>query len=257
MPYNPETEEFYQDPATIVDSTPDGDTVQEGFDDRLTPAMAGVYTDLNLLKENGMIGVGIPATTTSRGIARVATLADMEPGAIIENGPAVLAADGDYHLPVSWVPGLFVGDIRFLPFRAVDLATHCPGWYFCNGDQYTLTSPIGSKLNTLPANFKSDWGITVSGGNISIPNFFYTDGRGYFFRAVDGTTRQVGSVQQDAFQNHTHQLVTARYRNGAGSGFNIWIDDVSASTGGANSGRFDNETRALNVGTTPAIFLDV
>lgn len=29
-----------------------------------------------------------PATTTSRGIARVATLADMEPGAEVENGPA-------------------------------------------------------------------------------------------------------------------------------------------------------------------------
>lgn len=74
MPYNPETEEFYQAPATIVDSTPDGDTVQEGFDDRLTPAMAGLYADLNLLKADGMISVGIPATTTSRGIARVATL---------------------------------------------------------------------------------------------------------------------------------------------------------------------------------------
>lgn len=94
MPYNSETETFYQAPATVVDSTPDGDTVQEGFDDRLTPAMAGVYTDLNLLKENGMIGVGIPATTTSRGIGRVATLADMKPGAEVTNGPAFLDVKG-------------------------------------------------------------------------------------------------------------------------------------------------------------------
>lgn len=36
-----------------------------------------------------------PATTTSRGIGRVATLADMEPGAIIENGPAFLAAGSE------------------------------------------------------------------------------------------------------------------------------------------------------------------
>ena len=35
------------------------------------------------------------ATTTSRGIGRVATLADMEPGAIIENGPAFLAAGSE------------------------------------------------------------------------------------------------------------------------------------------------------------------
>ena len=27
MPYNSETETFYQAPATVVDSTPDGDTV--------------------------------------------------------------------------------------------------------------------------------------------------------------------------------------------------------------------------------------
>lgn len=99
MPYNSETETFYQSPATVVDSTPDGDTVQEGFDDRLTPAMAGLYADLNLLKADGMISVGIPATTTSRGIARVATLADMEPGAEVENGPAFLAAGSDAVTP--------------------------------------------------------------------------------------------------------------------------------------------------------------
>ena len=35
-----------------------------------------------------------PATTTSRGIGRVATLADMEPGAEVTNGPAVIDATG-------------------------------------------------------------------------------------------------------------------------------------------------------------------
>lgn len=92
MPYNSETETFYQAPATVVDSTPDGDTVQEGFDDRLTPAMAGLYADLNLLKADGMISVGIPATTTARGIGRVATAADVAVGSTITNGPAFLDA---------------------------------------------------------------------------------------------------------------------------------------------------------------------
>lgn len=92
MPYNSETETFYQAPATVVDSTPDGDTVQEGFDDRLTPALAGIYADFNLLKADGMISVGIPATTTARGIGRVATSADLVDGATINNGPAFLAA---------------------------------------------------------------------------------------------------------------------------------------------------------------------
>lgn len=95
MPYNSETETFYQAPATVVDSTPDGDTVQEGFDDRLTPAMAGLYADLNLLKADGMISVGIPATTTARGIGRVATSADLVDGATITNGPAFLAAGSE------------------------------------------------------------------------------------------------------------------------------------------------------------------
>ena len=92
MPYNSETETFYQAPATVVDSTPDGDTVQEGFDDRLTPALTALYDDLNLLKADGMISVGIPATTTARGIGRVATSADLVDGATINNGPAFLAA---------------------------------------------------------------------------------------------------------------------------------------------------------------------
>lgn len=95
MPYNSETETFYQAPATVVDSTPDGDTVQEGFDDRLTPALAGVYADFNLLKADGMISVGIPATTTARGIGRVATSADLVDGATINNGPAFLAAGSE------------------------------------------------------------------------------------------------------------------------------------------------------------------
>lgn len=103
MPYNSETETFYQAPATVVDSTPDGDTVQEGFDDRLTPAMAGLYADLNLLKADGMISVGIPATTTARGIGRVATSADLVDGATINNGPAFLAAG--VHTSVAAVAG--------------------------------------------------------------------------------------------------------------------------------------------------------
>ena len=101
MPYNSETETFYQAPATVVDSTPDGDTVQEGFDDRLTPALAGVYADFNLLKADGMISVGIPATTTARGIGRVATSADLVDGATINNGPAFLAAGSDAVTPTS------------------------------------------------------------------------------------------------------------------------------------------------------------
>ncbi len=43
-----------------------------------------------------------PATTTSRGIARVATLADIGPDAVIENGPAFLAAGDVVSVIEKW-----------------------------------------------------------------------------------------------------------------------------------------------------------
>lgn len=106
MPYNPETEEFYQNPSTVVDSTPDGDSVKEGFDDRLSPAMTQVYEDINLLKATGMIGVGIPATTTGRGISRIADDSEATSGVTGANGPAFITPEqlrllidvGDYAL---------------------------------------------------------------------------------------------------------------------------------------------------------------
>ena len=137
MPYNSETETFYQAPATVVDSTPDGDTVQEGFDDRLTPALAGVYADFNLLKADGMISVGIPATTTARGIGRVATSADLVDGATITNGPAFLSA-GDAAIK-AWIRSLF-GDVGDL---VASLATSKTGHLLCNGGLYSRTTYAG------------------------------------------------------------------------------------------------------------------
>jgi hypothetical protein len=289
MPYNSETETFYQAAATVVDSTPDGDTVQEGFDDRLTPAMAGLYADLNLLKADGMISVGIPATTTARGIGRVATQADMIPGAEVAHGPAFLdatsvkitaiptastipQANAKGKLATGWIPGLFSGDIRLLPFSPGDLATYCPGWYFCNGDRYALTSEAGSRLNALPASFKTAWGITISGSNISVPNLFYSDGRGYYLRAVNGTTKVVGSVELDAMrelsgsfapglggfeggeftgvfrQGSQYNIYAANYRTGPVASRTLF----SVSAAGIPTA---DEFRTIYRGMTPAIFL--
>ena len=167
---------------------------------------------------------------------------------------AVPQADAGGHIPIGFIPGLFVGDIRLLPFRAADLAANCPGWHFCNGDQYALTSPIGSQLNALPTDFRADWGITVSGSNISIPNMFYSDGRGYFLRAVDGTTRQVGAIQLDEIKSHTHSLPGVLVSGGTiyfgGQGGNMGGVNTTGATGGI-------ENRVLNIGMTPAIFLNV
>lgn len=47
-----------------------------------------------------------PATTTSRGIGRVATLADMEPGAEVTDGPAFLSAKGGVITPTPTPHGI-------------------------------------------------------------------------------------------------------------------------------------------------------
>lgn len=167
----------------------------------------------------------------------------------------------------GWVPGLFLGDIRLLPYRAADLATYCPGWHHCNGDGYDVTSAVGIALAALPDNLKSDWGITVSGSTIYVPSLYYTDGRGYFLRAVDGSNRQVGSVVLDQLQGHTHGAVSgnndaypgppyfklANTSNGSSPSYTT-VYGVDGSNG---TPRIGTETRVLNIGMTPAIFLNV
>lgn len=158
---------------------------------------------------------------------------------------------------IDATPATFIGDVRLLPFRPIDLI-HCPGWHFCNGDQYALTSPVGTALNALPANFKADWGIAVSDANISIPNMFHIDGRGYFLRSVDGTTRQVGSVELDQFQTHTHIVgETGREQYTAQEVPLIRPNASGDVISSVPTGRHGIETRSLNVGMTPAIFLNV
>ena len=158
--------------------------------------------------------------------------------------------------------GAIVGEVRLLPFRATELPT---GWYFCNGDQYPTAGAVGTVLNALPANLKTDFGIAVSGSNISIPNMFYTDGRGYYLRAVDGTTRQTGSVVTDRMRN-----LTGTFRGIADAGTGVFSSSPSgtyATSSGAN-GQAQNmnasrqvptgpEFSVLDCGMTPAIFFGV
>lgn len=91
--YNPETEKFIRDPATIIDSSAGGDTVKQGFEDRTEPALEGIVSAFNLLKTDGMIGVGVPATETARGISRVATKAEARSGVTGINGPAFVSPE--------------------------------------------------------------------------------------------------------------------------------------------------------------------
>lgn len=106
------------------------------------------------------------------------------------------------------VDGLYVGEIRLLPFRHDELPA---GWHFCNGERFLLTSPQGEALSGLSENFRADWGLEEDLCSISLPNLFHEDGRGCFPRPVDGLTRQVGASQEDAIRN-----ITGGRRNYAG-----------------------------------------
>ena len=167
------------------------------------------------------------------------------------------------------------GDFRLMPFRANELPF---GWYFRNGDNYLLNSPQGQVLNQLSDNYKRDHQITIKTINgrqyINVPSAFSPDGRGFFERAVNGTTRQVGTVEGDSM----------RQLSGCFLGFNETGNNIDNmfyaderyifDASGSQQNRalnlawnvFDNnrvnnpvsnENRPLNIGLTPAIYLGV
>ena len=162
--------------------------------------------------------------------------------------------------------GTIIGKIDLLPFRANELPV---GWYFCNGDSYTLTSLQGAALNALPTNFKTDWGITSSGENISLPNLFHTDGRGFYLRSADGYSKQVGSTEEDAIQKFTGtfgssiQASSGVFSSTSPYGWQLITSPVysyfyTTTLNLANQVRVDDtETRVLSRYMTPAIFLGV
>ena len=164
----------------------------------------------------------------------------------------------------------------FMPNRRDELPF---GWYFRNGDNYLLSSPQGQALNSLSTNYKNDHRITIKIINglqyINVPTAFAPDGRGFFIRAVDGITRQVGHVEDDAIRDiygHfdagvvDHHDVYARgaFRGSAAiypengsappqKNWAAWGYDFRAS----NVVPTANENRVLNIGATPAIYLGV
>lgn len=169
-----------------------------------------------------------------------------------------------------------IGDFRLMPFRANELPF---GWYFRNGDNYLLSSAQGQVLNRLSNNYKRDHQITIKTINgqqyINVPSAFAPDGRGFFERAVNGTTRQVGSVEDDAIRDiwgHFDTGVVANhneYARGAFCGTNAiypknggfqpikewdaWGFEFYASRVVPTA----NENRPINMGMTPAIYLGV
>ncbi len=166
--------------------------------------------------------------------------------------------------------GAIVGEIRLLPFRKEDLPA---GWYYPGGDYFALTSAVGSALAALPANYKADWGIVVSGQTIRLfnPEKFFAGGNlGRFMRAADGVSRRPGSTQDDAIRNITGTIFYVDNYGGSLSGAFNYEKNVGGAVGNGTIGYYSTanfdasrvvptagENRPYEVSLTPAVYLGV
>ncbi len=186
-------------------------------------------------------------------------------------------------IPISFVSGfneVFIGSIGHFPFRATQLPKK---WYALNGDRFSVTSAQGKVLKGLPAEMKSDWGITESGGMINLPNIKQSDGRVPFLRPINGTSRLPGSVESDCqqemtgffggrdirgangwtsfFWGETGVFTRAKKTSGAGQAPQTQSVESGDWSGiefkASNQVRTGDEVRPLNIGVTVAIFLGV
>ena len=201
------------------------------------------------------------ASESEQGMGRSATTAEVESGVTKDDGPAYVTPEtgrSAYQL---------LGDIRLLPFRHNKLPF---GWYYMNGVRYASGTPQDEVLRGFDADFKADWGITTTDEGTNVPNFFHTDGRGPVMRAITGVDRQVGSIEEGCIQSHRHGTANNVVNNiGASAGspgpINLGGYGQYDYSKGAGQGEFniysdycgENETRMLNRGMTPAIFLGV
>lgn len=193
------------------------------------------------------------------------------------NGSGIINTGGSYcgetaelnAVRAEIIAATIVGKIDLLPFRYNALPS---GWYFCNGTRYNTSTAVGAALKSLPTTFKTDWGMTLSGSGatetINVPNWFHTDGRGPTMRAVNGTSRQVGSVEEGAIKEMTGGVNTDSLL-GAASGVFSTVPGGDGGFAGVGSPptfldfkasrevETANEVRMLNRGMTPAIYLGV
>ena len=131
------------------------------------------------------------------------------------------------------------------------------GWHLCNGASYAINNPTYQNLYTL---IRERFG--GGGGSFNMPDF-----RGRFLRGRDGGVIRdpdrgsrtnivggaigdlVGSLQSDAFQQHTHTYSKPPIccdADSSSSGYYEVSGYITDTTGGANSGRFSTETRPVN-----------
>lgn len=155
-----------------------------------------------------------PATTTARGIGRIATLADMNPGVTVTNGPAFLDAatvkitstPTAHAVPQANASGVLndgwllrAAPPGFSGFYAGD--TPPDGWFEENGAELSRTTH---------ARLFAIIGTRYGAGNGST-TFNLPDSRALVKRVWDNgrgidVGRGLGTVQQDMVRSHNHEL---------------------------------------------------
>ncbi|WP_392563193.1 hypothetical protein RHO12_12620 (plasmid) [Orbus sturtevantii] len=148
------------------------------------------------------------------------------------------------------------------------------GWYSLNGDTFLVSSPQGKVLNSFSTEFKADWGISISGDRINLPNFFSKDGRGAFLRVVNGSSRQVGSWEDDKIRNiwgNVYSFNKGAYIESASQGAlyisSTWNSSIKSGSGDNWGGIISMdasrvvptgiENNPVNLGLTAAMYLGV
>lgn len=147
-------------------------------------------------------------------------------------------------VPLSLVTGFresFVGMTAYFMHRSAQLPA---GWYSINGDRYSVSSPQGVVIKSLPAQLKADWRITESGGMINLPDPRFTDGRMPFPRPVNGTNRQVGTIEDDTARRITGSVNGIQFKFGA------------APTGAFTASAMPNQGTVLQDGSSTVMRID-
>ena len=172
----------------------------------------------------------------------------------------------------SWVQLVAkpVGHIELMPFPPDELPQH---HYVPNGEGLLRTSEAGKTLRAMSAGYKAVWGITENSTHVFLPNLFGSNGDGYFFRPVNGVSRQVGNKQGDAIRDITGwiDLIDGfEFANPATAGAITAAASPRGTNNGHNKGGWDGarvsfdasrvvptayENRPINIGMIPTIYL--
>ena len=243
-----------------------------------SPAFTGTPTGPTAAAGTSSSQLATTAFVAAQGYAPLASPgfsgAPTAPTPLLADNSTRLATTAYVRAAVGSMSTAILGEIRLWPFRIAELPF---GWHFPSGQYYALTSDIGQVLNSFSATFKSDWGIAVSGSSISLCGTakFFAGALGRFFRAVNGSNRQPGSVENYATVNITGTVTWAGgqeltgytgafYKNGATTaGYSHNASGYSSDTAGFSasqsigSGFIASEVRPYNVGMIPAIYLGV